>query len=149
VLKVLPNLDVVAAELLPPGDALFLDQFAEKTSDNVWAIQRTRLLKTLEEGTSAAEIEAFLAAKSGAGLPETVAVLLRDMTGRVTCLSDRGPARVIEAKDSALAHLIANESRLRPLCMLAGERHLVVPAESEAAFRRTLRELGYGLSTHG
>ena len=27
--------------------------------------------------------------------------------------------------------------------MLAGDRHLVVPAKSERAFRRALRELGY------
>jgi hypothetical protein len=30
--------------------------------------------------------------------------------------------------------------------MLAGERHLVVPAEAESAFRRALHELGYGLA---
>jgi hypothetical protein len=33
--------------------------------------------------------------------------------------------------------------------MQAGERHLVVQASSEAAFRRTLRELGYLLSAGG
>jgi hypothetical protein len=29
--------------------------------------------------------------------------------------------------------------------MLAGERHLVIPAEGEKAFRRALHELGYAL----
>jgi hypothetical protein len=42
-----------------------------------------------------------------------------------------------------LAALIANDSRTRKYCMLAGERHLVVPASSEATFKRTLREVGY------
>jgi hypothetical protein len=36
-----------------------------------------------------------------------------------------------------------NDSRTRKYCMLAGERHLVVPAYSEAKFKRTLREVGY------
>ncbi len=42
-----------------------------------------------------------------------------------------------------MAQLIANNSRLRSLCVLAGERHLVVLAENEKAFRHGLRELGY------
>jgi len=42
--------------------------------------------------------------------------------------------------------LISNDSRTRKHCMRAGERHLVVPASSEAAFKRTLREVGYLLS---
>jgi hypothetical protein len=34
----------------------------------------------------------------------------------------------------------------RKHCMRAGERHLVVPAASEAAFRLALREIGYLLA---
>ena len=52
---------------------------------------------------------------------------------------------MIEAKDSVLAQLIVSDRRLQSLCMLAGEKHIVVPTDSEAVFRRTLRKLGYGL----
>jgi hypothetical protein len=54
---------------------------------------------------------------------------------------------LIEAQDAALAQLIANDPRTRSLCLLAGERHLVVPEENERAFRRALRQMGYGVST--
>lgn len=148
-LKVLPNLDVVAREPLPAADVLFLDQFAERQSESVWRLDRRRLLRVLEDGGSAGDVEAFLAAKSGGELPQTAAVFLRDAARQATRLSDLGPARLIEAEDAALAQLLANDSRLRPLCRLAGERHLVVPAASEGAFRRTLRELGYALKTTG
>jgi hypothetical protein len=37
--------------------------------------------------------------------------------------------------------------RTRTHCLPAGERHLAVPAPSEVAFKRGLRELGYILST--
>lgn len=50
---------------------------------------------------------------------------------------------LIECGDPALAARIANDSRTRKHCMLAGERHLAVPPASEAAFKRTLREVGY------
>ena len=43
--------------------------------------------------------------------------------------------------------LIANDTRTRKHCLRAGERHLVVAASSEAAFRRALRDAGYLLST--
>jgi len=45
----------------------------------------------------------------------------------------------------ALAALVANDARTRRLCLLAGERHIVVPAASARAFSRALRKLGYPL----
>lgn len=145
VLKVLPNQEVVALEPLPPGDVLFLEQFAEQTSDVVWSIQPTRLLETIEQGHSVADIEDFLKARAGDSLPDNVEVFFKEIADRASRLVDRGPARLIEAQDAALAQLIANDSRLRSLCMLAGERHIVVPADAEKAFRRALHDLGYGL----
>ena len=145
VLKVLPNLEVVATAPLDPGDSLFLDQFAEQTSDVVWKIQPSRVLKALEDGHSVAEIEAFLKARAGDSLPDNVMIFFEEIANRASQLVDRGPARLIEAQDTTLAQLIVNDSRLRSLCMLAGDRHIVVPIEAENAFRRALRELGYGL----
>jgi hypothetical protein len=59
---------------------------------------------------------------------------------------DQGWGLLIEAQDATLAQCIANDSRTRSLCMLAGERHLVVPTQHESAFRRALHEMGYGIS---
>ena len=145
-LKVLPNMDVVAIEALPPGDALFLEAFAEPTADFVWAIRQEKVLQALEQGRTAAEIAAFLEARSAGPLPGNVAVTLAELGDRASRLAVRGPALWIEARDAALAQLVANDSRTRALCMLAGERHLVVPADAESAFRRALHELGYALS---
>ncbi len=145
ILKVLPNQEVVALAPLPPGDVLFLELFAEQTSDVVWSIQPTRLLEAIEQGHSVADVEASLKARAGDSLPDTVEVFFKEMADRASRLVDRGPARLIEAQDAALAQLIANDSRLRSLCMLAGERHIVVPADAEKAFLRALHNLGYGL----
>jgi hypothetical protein len=144
-LKVLPNMEIVATEPLPPGDALVLDQFTEQTSDAVWRIDRARLLTAAEQGHAIEHMEAFLKARSGGEMPENVRVFFREAADRASCLADRGTARLIEAQDAALAQLIANDSALRSLCTLAGERHIVVPEENESAFRRALHKLGYGL----
>ncbi len=144
--KVLPNLDVVAVGPLPPGDRLFLEQFTTQTAENVWKIDRARLIEALENGRHLADITAFLRANSGAELPNPVEVLLTETAGRVAGLSRRGEALLIEAKDPVLAQIIANDGKLRSLCWLAGERIIVVPQENEAAFRRNLRQLGYGVS---
>lgn len=85
--------------------------------------------------------------KRDAAIPATVSRLLDDVEERSTKVHDRGLARLVECADAALAALIANDSRTRKHCMRAGERHLVVPVSSEAAFKRALRELGYLLAT--
>ena len=56
--------------------------------------------------------------------------------------------QAIECADAALATLIARDSRRRKLCLLAGERHLVIFAGSEGRFRKEVRKLGYSLPGH-
>ncbi len=145
-LKVLPNLDVVAVGRVSPGDKLFLESFALPATENVWKIDRAKLLTALENGQKIAEIQTFLKAKSGADLPNPVAILLTEAAEHIAGLRDKGEAWLIEAKDSMLAQLVANDGKLRALCLLAGDRYIVVPAKSKAAFRRNLRKLGYGVS---
>lgn len=148
VLHVLPNLEVAAigAEL-EPGDRLALDAYATRVSDLVWRLDAGKLLAAIEEGRPVDEIREFLTARSGTAIPDTASRLLDDIADRSTKVSDRGLARLVECADAALAALIANDTRTRKHCMRAGERHLVVPASSEFAFKRTLREVGYLLAT--
>jgi len=144
VLSVLPNLEITAigAEL-DQGDRIALDTYAIQVSDLVWRLDQSKLLAAVEEGRPIDEVREFLRARSSVDIPDTVTRLLDDVAERSTKVRDQGLARLVECADPALAVLIANDSRTRRHCMLAGERHLVVPASSEAAFKRTLREVGY------
>jgi hypothetical protein len=147
VLRVLPNLEVAATGPdLEQSDRLALNAYATPVSDFVWRLEASQLLTAIDAGRQVDEIRAFLAARSGAALPDTVARLLDDVAGRTTLLQDRGLARLIECADAALAALIANDTRTRKHCMRAGERHLVVTGSSDAAFRRALRDAGYLLA---
>ncbi len=144
VLSVLPNLEIAAigAEL-EQGDRIALDTYAIQVSDLVWRLEQAKLLAAVEEGRPISEVREFLTARSGVAIPDTVTRLLDDVAERGAKIHDRGLARLIECADPALAALIANDSRTKKHCLAAGERHLVVPASSEAAFKRTLREVGY------
>ena len=146
VFKVLPNREVVAIETLSAGDALFLEQVGTKTSDNVWKLDEKKLLERVEEGHPIADTVAFLRAKADGTLPDNVVIFLEDIAARASRLKKIGPALLIEASDALLAKQLSHEAKLKSLCMLAGEKHLVVPAESESAFRRALLQLGYAMT---
>jgi hypothetical protein len=146
VLRVLPNLDIVAGgEPLSPADVLLLDRFAERQGEAVWHLTADRVLTAVEEGLTVAELADFLAARSQGPLPQTVAVFLSDLEHKVGQLEDQGSARLIACADAAVAQLLAHDGRLRQLCQLAGERHLVFRAADEKAVRRELRARGYVL----
>jgi len=145
-LRVLPNLEIAAiGPPLEPADAMLLGSYATQTADAVWKLDQARLLEALEEGHDITVLAELLASLSGQPLPETVERFLGDLVARVRSLKSLGTARLIECADAALATLIANDSRTKPFCLLAGERYLAAPAESEARFRSALRKVGYSL----
>jgi XPB/Ssl2-like helicase family protein len=150
ILRVLPDLEVVAAEAgLPPADRLFLERFAQRVSDRVWRLDRRRVLAASEAGMAPGALAEFLAARSGEALPETVEVFLRDAGERCGRVRDRGAARLYECADEFTARLLENDGGMRGLCQRAGERLLVVPGGKDAAFRRALREAGYAAAPLG
>ena len=150
VLRVLPNLEIAAIGAdLEPSDRLALDACAVHTSELTWRLQARKLLEAFEAGSSVEEIREFLATRNGAPLPDTVSRLLEDVADRSARVQDCGLVRLIECADVTLAALIANDTRTRKHCLRAGERHLVVPAGFETAFRRGLREIGYLIAPAG
>ena len=143
-LRVLPNLDVVATEThVPKGDALFLDSFAARISERVWKLDAAKLLAVMEEGRSAAELQAFLEARSEAVLPTTATQFLADYRTRGERLQERGTATLIECSDARLLELIIHDPRTKKHCLPAGDRHFLILPGSDGAFRKALKQLGY------
>jgi len=154
ILRVLPNLEVVAVGELSRADRLLLNSFLESASDVVWKLNQTTLLDAIAQGRTVKELQDWLTASSGEPLPQPVKQFLADLQMRSTSLQDLGSARLIRCADAALAAQIASDSRTKAYCYLAdqlkaigaGEAcYLVVPAETETKFRNGLKKLGYSL----
>ncbi|MEG3850555.1 hypothetical protein QT971_25720 [Microcoleus sp. herbarium19] len=145
-LRVLPNLDiVVAGEGIAASDAIVLDLYAKKVSDVVWQLDRQKLFTAIEAGYPLAEFQEVLATRTIELLPETVQQFLTDIAERSNSLQDLGTAKLIECTNAHLALLIANDSRTKKFCQLAGDRTLAVPLSQETKFRSALRQIGYVL----
>jgi hypothetical protein len=145
-LRVLPNLDIVMTGApLTPAESLMMDTFTESTSEAVWKLDREVALKAVEDGHALSEFYDFLQQASAEALPTTVEQFFKDCRDRTASLQDQGVARLIQCQDATLAALIANDSRTKKYCQLAGEKHLVVPLDQETRFRTGLRKLGYSL----
>ena len=143
-IRVLPTLEIAAiGPPLEPADTMLLDSYAGKISDAVWKLDQPRLLEALEAGHDLTALAELLVSLSGQPLPETVERFLEDMARRARSVQSKGSVWLIECADKALAALIANDSRTKPYCQLAGDRSLMVPLDSGTRFRSALRKLGY------
>ena len=145
-LRVLPNLEIIAAgDGVETSDAIVLDIYTKKVSDVVWRLDRPKIFAAIENGYPLAEFTEFLDARSIEPLPQTVQQFLTDVTERSNSVQDIGSVRLIECTTAHLALLIANDSRTKKFCQLAGDRTLAVPLGQETKFRTALRQMGYVL----
>jgi hypothetical protein len=142
-LKVLPNLDIVATGNVHTADRLILSAYAKQTADHVWTVSATSLLTAVDGGRDLAEFTTFVAGRTAHELPDTLNTLVADVQRRARQLTDLGHVRVIEYADPATAALIARDHTLRSLCRLIGDRHLAVSPEQELRFRKALIARGY------
>ena len=144
-LTVFPDRRLCANMPLSPDERLVLETWADAESDEVWRLDRGKVLAAVESGHDAGEFRRFLAARDDQPLPETVEGFLRDAERGARALQTKGMALLIECADADIAARLATDARTAKLCLRAGERHLVVRTKSEAAFRKAARALGYGM----
>lgn len=143
--NVLPNYDIVVMGEFPASDRLMVSRFAQATSERVWRIDPNKVVEGHESSLPLSEILNYLNVKSSTPLPQTVSRLFEELSEKAARLKTMKNAHLIEVSDHQTMLILANDSRLTKHCMPAGERHLVVPAESLPAFRRAMHELGYAL----
>jgi len=145
-LRVLPNLEIVASGTgLNISDALVLDLYAQKISDQIWRLDLERLLTAIEDGHQVAELMQVLEQNNGEPLPASVQEFLKTAVDKAQAFRDLGEAKLIECASSHLAALIANDPLTKKYCQLVGSRALVVLSIHDGKFRKALRQIGYAL----
>ncbi len=147
ILRVLPNREITEIKVpFPHSEAIYLDTIADKTSDKVWTLNPDKILIGFEKGRSIEEVKEFLLSKNNQDLPDTIVSFFDDMIKRNKLISDEGTARLIKVSDPVVALTLANDSRLKDLCIASEGGYIAVPLSNENVFRRKLRKIGYGIS---
>ena len=145
-LTVLPNLRLeVRGAPLSGEERLVLETYATAESETLWFLDRDKTLSAIENGHHTHELRDFLTSRDDQPLPEIVEGFLRNTQHQARALIPQGMALLIECAGADLATLLATHARTAKFCLRAGERHLAVRAGSEDAFRKAVRELGYGM----
>jgi|GEM_PF-2251990 len=147
-LRVLPNQQIVVTSRLTgtaSGHPVLL-KFCERVSDDIYQMSRAKTIRTIEKhDMSAEEIVTYLERESGTELPQTVSDLLADIARRATWIKALGEALVFQVSDPALVLELEHDKTLVKLgCRRAGDL-LIVTRRHAAAFRKRLRDLGYGV----
>ncbi len=144
-LKILPNRDVVLSAdrtKLSGPDRHLLDLFTSRKSDDVWHLDRDRILDHAETGGTVEDVRKFLEQRSSA-IPDNVRVWLDDVERALGTVLGATSAVLVEMADPAAAALIANDSQAGKHVLLAGPRHLAVPVRHRRALAATLRKHGF------
>lgn len=146
-LSVLPSLtvNVVGGEMLAE-ESLALDTWATSVADGSWRLDRAKAISAIEKGHDIAELRDFLEARDDQPLPETVESFLKTCQKQGRALKVVGTALLIQCQDAETAAMIASHKETAGLCLLAGDRHLVVRLEHETKFRTLIRLLGFGVA---
>ncbi len=144
-LRVFPDLRLCADMPMSPEELLVLEIWADTEADGVWRLVRARTLAAVEDGHDVDELRTFLTARDDQSLPEKVEGFLRSVGRDGKALRERGRALLVECASEEIAARLAADERISKLCLAAGKKYLAVHAKSEAAFRKAIRELGYGM----
>ncbi len=145
-IRVLANREIlITAGKLSGSETMLLETYTEKVSDLVWRLHEGKMLTAIENGHDIRELSWLLASGSASPLPEIVTRFLHEFEAKASKLTRRGLAVLIECSDPNLLMLITHDPRTRNLCHSAGDRFVVVPVESETAFRKALRQMGHTL----
>lgn len=145
-LTVLPSLRVnISGGALSLDEAMLLEIWAEKESDNTWQLSQEKAIQAIETGGQISELHQFLKARDEQELPETVEGFIVTTERRARACKEKGKALLIECASTEIAEQIATHEKMKKLCQRASEKHLVVMADAEEQFRKALRMMGYGM----
>ncbi|WP_102794381.1 helicase-associated domain-containing protein [Bowmanella denitrificans] len=143
-LSVLPNLHIQSVGVMEFGQSQLLELYTDKISGTQWRFNPEKMLAAAERGHDIQELEKFLSQSDEQPLPESVEALIRKVQRQACALKIKSTTILIECIDAETARKVANHDHTKHLCMLAGEKHLVLTS-TEKAFRGALRKLGYGM----
>lgn len=145
-LSVLPNRNIkIATGVLTTEEALTLDIFAEKISEDTWQLDNNKMISAVELGHSIDTLREFLKNRDNQPLPEAIEGLLQKCEKNAGALKLQGSGIIIQCASKSIAKAIGEHKETNPLCLRAGDKHLVVKSQDEKRFRDKVHILGFGI----
>ena len=142
-LSVNEQLEINLLREATPGELLTLDQYAAIESSGQRRFTSESLLEALEQGLAPESLLEFLETYSDEPLNKEAKQFFSDFCNRSAAMSDGGTARLINCGNAGLARMISTDPTTRAYCQLIKGNTLVIPAKSEVALRKSLKDLGY------
>lgn len=142
---VMPNLEITTVvDQLFKSDVLLLDMCTDKVNEKTWKLSQAKLLNVIEDKNCfLPEFKAFLYSHALSAIPKTVEHFFEDIERRTDQVAFVEESKTYFCKDKVLAKLIANDTKTKSYCLLAGDHHLVVPLKSDKIFKTALKKVGY------
>jgi len=131
---------------LGQDEILLLETYANRESTDVWRLDGNKILLAVEAGRDIGELREFIAVRDEQELPELVDGFLRQTERSARALAPKGQAALFECDDAETLARLTQDKTVGGLCLVAGERHVVVPEKSVAAFRKAVHRMGLGIS---
>lgn len=126
-----------------------LENWATLESESTWRLDRQKSMLAIERGFDGQQLIDFLQAHDDQPLPQQVEHFVSTNQSQGQALRMVGSSVLIECADAHIARKIATHPDSKGLCLLAGERHLVVRSEHEARFRDAVHMQGWGIRQSG
>lgn len=127
---------------------LLLENWAVRESASAWRLDRQKSMLAVERGFDGQQLIDFLQAHDDQPLPQQVEHFVRTNQSQGQALRYVAASLLMECADAHIARKIATHPDSKALCLLAGERYLVVRSEHEARFRDVVHTLGWGIAQH-
>lgn len=130
-------------------DLLMLENWATQESETTWRLDRQKSMLAIERGFDGQQLIDFLQTHDDQPLPQQVEHFVRTNQSQGQALRLVATSLLIECDDAHIARKIASHPDSIGLCLLAGERHLVVRCEHETRFRDVVHMQGWGIRQSG
>jgi hypothetical protein len=124
-----------------PDHSLYLDKIAGQIEVGRWHLSLTSLLNALKQGETLKEMKGFLAQISLKKPGKPLEKLFKNAEERSSAVVEKGRATLL-ACNREIRKQILTDKKMSPLCLPAGEHHIVILPEKNELFARYLEALG-------
>lgn len=128
------------------SERVFLIQYADEISNDVWQLSKSKLLSHIENGGDLQELQAFIQARDEQPyLPTEIENLFKTLEENKQAVTRVGRVLLLKCNSEATARNIAAVPQMSKWCQRVGKDQLIIPEHKASQFRALIHELCYAM----